>query len=344
MIKLLLVGADNSNAIERHYLKHMQNMSGIAGAELFGIQNLFMQHYQKSIFNKVLFRLGYRNIYKKINEQLLRKADEFKPDVVFVFKGMEVLPDTLKRFRSQGIKLVNYNPDSPFIFSGRGSGNPNVIKSLELYDLHFTYSEDIRREMELRHPEIPVRILPFGYELSDELYQLASAQPEIMKLCFVGNADRHRAALITALANKGVSIDVYGFFWPRFVKHKNITTYPAVLQDEFWLTLRKYRIQLNIMRPHNLMSHNMRTFEVPATGGIQLAPKNEEHRHFFKEGEEIFLFDDVEECISNIQHLLSLDAADSEKIREAARNRSVQSGYSYRDRANFVVESIKNLL
>lgn len=339
-----MVGADSPYAIERHYLRHLRDTKLIAKVELFAIQNLFLQYYHKNLFNKIIFRLGYKRIFKKINEQLLLKVSVFKPDVVLVFKGMEVLPSTIKKIRSFGIKIANYNPDSPFIFSGRGSGNSNVKNSIGLYDLHFTYSKEIKEELHQRLPDIPVEILPFGFELSDELYGRLVIQEEIIRPCFIGNADKSRASFISALANKGISIDVFGLYWNKFANHKNIHCHPARYNDDFWMTLRKYRVQLNLMRPHNENSHNMRSFEVPAVGGIQLAPDNEEHRSFFEDGKEIFLFNNVDECSEQIRYLLSLSATDADAIRSAARKRSLESGYSYKDRAEFVADNLSKFL
>ena len=57
-----------------------------------------------------------------------------------------------------------------------------------------------------------------------------------------------------------------------------------VESSDFWKVLRKYRVQLNLMRPHNLDSHNMRSIEVPAVGGIGLFPDTPDHERFFEKG------------------------------------------------------------
>ncbi|WP_315819859.1 hypothetical protein [Paraflavitalea speifideaquila] len=103
-------------------------------------------------------------ITQKINQQFKQKVKAFKPDIIWVFKGMEILPSSLEWARKQSIKLINYNPDNPFIFTGKGSGNSNVTNSIGLYDLHFTYNFAIKKELEERF-QSKVAYLPFGYEL-----------------------------------------------------------------------------------------------------------------------------------------------------------------------------------
>ena len=94
----------------------------------------------------------------------------------------------------------------------------------------------------------------------------------------------------------------------------------------FWKTLRKYRVQLNLMRPHNPDTHNMRSFEVPGVGGIQLAPDTDDHKTYFEPGKEIFLYKNLEECTSQIKKILALNTEDARKIRDHARMRSIDSG------------------
>jgi len=111
-----------------------------------------------------------------------------------------------------------------------------------------------------------------------------------------------------------------------------------------WKVLRKYRIQLNLMRSHNSDSHNMRTFEVPGIGGIMLAPDTVEHRLFFEDRKEVFLFKDFESAVRLIKEILTLPVERALQIRRAARQRSVTSGYRYADRAGLVLGELNALL
>ena len=146
------------------------------------------------------------------------------------------------------------------------------------------------------------------------------------------------------LANSGVKIDLYGNFWNKFISHPNVEIFGPLYEDGFWLTLRRYRVQLNLMRPHNLNAHNMRSFEIPAVGGIELALDTDDHKKYFKVDNEIFTYTDLEDCKRQIKKLLSFSIIDGQKIRELARERSVSSGYSYKSRTEEVLKKIKLLL
>lgn len=340
-MRILLVGSDYIWSIERLYRKYLA-AQGDVDVSLFAAQNQFYSWYERSTLHKAFFRFGYPGIYRKINDSLLREVEAFAPDVIWVFKGMEVLPSTLALLRREGIRLVNFNGDNPFIFSGRGSGNSNVVDSLPLYDLHFTYNLEVKSRLEKEYG-LRTAFLPFGFEIPDELFGECRMQPEIGKLCFVGNPDSHRAAFILELAGAGVPVDVYGNSWNRHLSHPAITIFPAAEGKEFWKVLRRYRIQLNLMRPHNEDSHNMRTFEIPGVGGIMLAPGTTEHRMFFKEDEEAFLFRDLADCVKKAKQILAFSDEEAEQIRIKARQRSLKDRYRYQDRAAEVSEHLRSL-
>ncbi|HEY8894491.1 MAG TPA: glycosyltransferase [Niastella sp.] len=339
-MKLLIAGSGEVWSLEKHYLKYLKE----AGVEvqLLPVQSIFYKYYNHSIVNKILYKLGLSRIDRVIANQLQQVVSNWKPDVMWVFKGMELSPDTLKQVKAQGIKLVNYNPDNPFIFSGRGSGNKNITNSIALYDLHFSYDTGTAEKIQQDY-NIPCKILPFGFELSEELYTACTQQEEIKKVCFVGNPDSQRGQFLNQLS-EAIPVEVYGEGWSEFVDSSKITVHAAVYGDEFWKTLYRYRVQLNLMRVHNPTSHNMRSFEVPGVGGIGLFPHTPDHATYFEEGKEIFLYRNINECIQCCKALLGMTAEEESNIRRAARLKSIQAGYSYRDRTLQALREIKGLL
>lgn len=342
-MRLLIVGSNQKWAIERIYFKYLKELN--PDTYLFAAQNLLHDYLNSSLINKVVFRLNLSNIYKKINDKLIEYVEEIRPDIVWVFKGMEVLPETLKLLRQKKIKLVNYNPDHPFIRSGRGSWNKNVFNSVGLYDLHFCYSRALMKKINDEY-KIRTEFLPFGFDLDDEVYEKASKLPEINRVCFIGNPDKIRADIIKYLINNGVKVDVYGHNWDRYFnigKNSNLKIYDAVYADAFWEVARKYRVQLNIFRPHNIGSHNMRTFEIPAVGGIQLAPDSPEHREFFEEGKEIFLYKDFSDIKKIITILRNYSDEKINELRINTRSRCIFSDYSYKGRSNRVINVLQTL-
>ena len=339
-MKLLIIGSDDVWSIDKLYYKYIKE-AGIE-VELIPTLSYFLKYLNKSIFNRVIHRLALTDIYVKINQALKKKVEDFAPDVAWIFKGMEIVPQTIQWMKDRGISIINYNPDSPFIFTDKGSGNKNVTNSIRLYDLHFTYNHEVMQELEQKL-HLRSAMLPFGFDISEETYSDCKSQEEIVKVCFIGTPDKKRVAFLKSLAEKGISYDVYGNDWNKVLKHPNVTVHKAVYGQEFWKVLRKYRVQLNLMRIHNEDSHNMRSFEVPAIGGIMVAPDTTEHRMYFEDKKEVFLYKDVSNCIEIIKNLLIIKKVDAEVIRTAARDRCLNSDYSYKSRANQALMHIDSL-
>ncbi|MCA0396372.1 MAG: glycosyltransferase [Bacteroidetes bacterium] len=334
-MRICIVGSEKVWSIDKLYYKYLVE-EGIDVA-MFPAHDLFHDYYYKSFVNKILYRTGISGILNGINSSFLQFVEEFKPDVVWVFKGMEISPKTLSFLHEREVFLVNYNPDNPFLFTGRGSGNRNITASIPYYDLFFTYDALIAERLKKEFGK-SVEILPFGYELEEADFESAKEKDEAIKLCFLGNPDKYRAAFILQLAEKikssGGQVVVVGNHWNTFIPdNSEIQVHPPVYGSAFWSTLRRYRVQLNIMRPHNLYSHNMRSFEIPAVGGIMLTPQTDDHARYFENGESAFFYKDLNEAAEKALYLLNMPVDDANLVRTKARGVSLANGYSYKERA-----------
>jgi len=340
-MRIYVVGSDYKWSIEKYYLEQWRQYDGVT-VELFPMQNLFYDYYYKSLVNKIKYRLGISTILSIINTRLLEEIDGFSPDVIFVFKGFELLPSTLVKLAKKNIFLVNYNPDDPFVFSSPGSGNKNIKQSIPLYNLHFSYNRETARRINTQY-QIPARELPFGfnYEFISELEFSVSDKNTV---AFIGNPDKVRVAFIKTLLRNDIKVSVFGEQWARHIRHENSMINGPVYGAELSPTIRDYRIQLNMMRPHNLMSHNMRTFEIPGAGGIQLAPYTLDHARFFEEGKTIFLYKSPSEAIEKIKFLKDLSNEQSAVLKQKAHQYTVDQGYTYKDRAAYAYQEIAGLL
>ncbi len=310
---------------------------------LFGIENIYGNYSNRNFFTKGLNKLGLSQyFFYQTNHQTIDYIKQHRPTHIIVFKGMQLYPATIAWCKKQGIFIANYNPDHPFILTGEGSGNSYVTDSVGLYDLHFCYSQLLRQQIESKY-QIPTVFLPFGYELSVETYALCEQVPEVEAVCFLANPDKERVIFIKELVNQGINLAIYGHQWQRYLSPSaQLSLHPLQFQQDYWQTLRKYAVQINRLRKHNVNSHNMRTFEVPAVGGIQLADDTDEHRQFFEADKEIFLFKTPAECAEKIKFLLNLSPQQRQVIRQVARKRSVQADYTYQNRAKILLEGLRS--
>jgi spore maturation protein CgeB len=339
-MKILMSHSKNTSLLAPQYFEAFKQM-GILAKGIFHTDHL----ETLAVTGKIAYRLFPKLWWDAINEDLIHQANEFIPDIILIFKGMEIYPKTLVTLRKKGILLVNYNPDHPYDYVSRGSGNQNVLNSIEQYHTYITYSDTIASDFRRKYPEIPIVVLPFGYSLTDAEYQEISNETEIKRTCFIGYADRQRALVIESLLKQDIAVDVYGPGWSSFF-NKNVgglNIRPSVSGVQYYRHLRRYRVQLNLFRNHNAYAHNMRSFEVPAAGGIMLAPDTVAHRSFFEADKEVFLYNSESEIPEKVQEILQLSDEKASVIRENARIRSVESGYDYPSRAVALLNILRNI-
>jgi hypothetical protein len=318
-MNFLIIGSNHRAALELIYKSELEILGFFV--DIFPAQEIFLDYYNYSIVNKLKYKLGISSIIKKIQVIIKAYIVENNPTNIIVFKGMEINPETILWIKNKGIKIYNYNPDHPFIFSGSGSGNRNVTKSIRLFDQYFSYAEDAVNE--LNRLGINSLKIPFGFDANGFEYNILTEENELVKACFLGNADKKRVEFINKLANCGLEIDVYGQNWNRFKMNKNIKIGSAKYGKEFWLTLQKYAVQINLLRPHNNSTHNMRSFDIPGAGGIMLAPRTPDHLTYYNDQEEIFLFNDIFEAITTAKSICKMSFEERQIIRQKARMASV---------------------
>lgn len=324
-MKILIIGSDYNWSIERVYRRELLKL----GHEVIHVpvQNWFYDFYYKSTMHKALVRLGLTRLQTKIQKRLLAELNGQFFDIIWVFKGMELTPETLQSIKRQTTRLINFNPDNPFIFSGKGSGNNNITQSIHLYDEHFTYDYEVKSRIESEFG-IKCTLVPFGFDNEVISTEELNEVEEIKAICFVGNPDGYRVGILQEILNNGLPLHVYGHDWSKHLKHPNLTIHGPVYGKEYYETLRKYRVQLNIMRVHNLGSHNMRSIEVPGCGGILLAPRTKDHEAFFEEDKEAFYYNNLKELAEKSDEILRLGFTEVAKIRIKASSR-VENDFSY---------------
>lgn len=336
-IKLLLIGSDYEWSVERSYLNALQEKQ--IDSYLYAVQNFFYDYYYTSLYHKIVFRLGLSTIFKKINKDLLLFVEQYAPTHIWIFKGMEVLPTTLQEWKSKGIKLINYNPDNPFIFTGSGSGNKNITNSICWYDWYLSYDRTVVKQ--LQQMNIHANLFPFAIDLADD-FKYPNDALSINKIAFIGNPDQERVLFLNQLADLKIPIDVYGHNWNKFSLHTGIEMYDALDKVSYQQLVPKYKAVLNLMRIHNLDSHNMRSLELPAYGGVQLASRTKDHADFFEEGKEIFLFSDAQEAAWQWHHIQELSTEDLQKGINSAQNK-LRLKHSYAARIDYFFNGLEQL-
>lgn len=343
-MKILFLGAFGKGALENFYVDGFGQFP--VSLEKFDITEKYYQKISSSLVNRVVNKLKPDYFFREINEALLSYVRNRHYDVVLVFKGLTLLPDTLLQLKKHTTLLCCYNPDHPFRFYSAGSGNRNILESISVYDLYINYARSVSAEMAKRYP-VKVATIPFGYDSrpfqkikADWLTALSE------KIIFVGSFDLERARFLKSIDEENLLIFGDQKWRTRTSAFRSLRMAFAgrgLYDDEYKLANQSAFASLNILRKQNLeeQSHNMRSFEVPGYGGLLLSNRTEEQEYFFEDMKEAVFFDDALE----LQEKLAFLKRNNHKvaqIKAAALSRSERSGYSYLNRSREMYELFRD--
>jgi len=279
-----------------------------------------------------LFKIKELNLCKKIE-----KIDFKKYDVVIVYKGTFLKPECIDfmREKNNDLKIVCYNPDDPF---NKASSNSNILESLNKYDIYFIWSKKLKRELENRN--IFAYYMPFAADLELHNRNFFENLDIKYKVSFIGNWDEEREKWLSSIDNKD-DLALFGNNWTYKLKTKELLKciQGAAIGKEFVKVAQESIININILRLQNKNSNNMRTFELPASGGFCLHEYSEEVEEFFKSGEEIEFFKNSEELNDKIKFYVN-NPESAKQIAKNSYNRLISSNYTYDERVNQILEVI----
>ncbi|RYE58776.1 MAG: glycosyltransferase family 1 protein [Sphingobacteriales bacterium] len=341
-MKILIIGSFGKGALENNYVRGFKAI-GIE-PEKFEITESYYKRISRGIVNKVYNKINPAFYFTQINKELGIFISQRKYDVILVFKGLTLFPETIKLLKTYTTIIACYNPDHPYEFYSEGSGNRNILDSIRLYDLYFTYSKNIAKGLSQKF-NVASFVIPFGFEPNP----IPRSEGEYANhWLMLGSYDKARADFLVSLNLD--SIQVYGEQkWSTRNKGNLIDTKyfqgKALFENEYFVACKEANGVFNYLREQNIAegSHNMRTFEVPGAGGLLISQRTEEQSDFFEEDAEAIYFDTITELKERLQYL-ERNHQKISAMKSAALKRAMSSGYTYHHRSKQMAAILKSSL
>ena len=236
----------------------------------------------------------------RINDEIKRVAEAFRPDLVLSIKGEAVKPETIEWIREKlGAKTALWYPDDPRFFN-------SLVKYIApSYDHIFTASEkaiNMYKEMGCEK----VHFLPFACEpiVHKKLSLLNDGcASNNLDVVFVGTYAQRRGRLIKALEKSGIRVEVYGPYWKYFKRGGNV--HDGVYGPEMVKVFNSAKIVLNIHINDDLpYKVNMRTFEAAGCRSFLLTDKSYGLEKMFVCGSEVVCYENEKELIELAKYYL----------------------------------------
>ncbi len=262
------------------------------------IPNLFSRVWS----DRVAWRLAWQLFAKSANRKLLLAANQFQPDLTLVISPLLLHPHSIQALKQHGLVFVFFT-DNP-IDAHHTHSNAWVQQGFRLWDASLIWSQELVQRL-LANGVKKATLHPFCSDVQYHFPQ-RQAQPDY-DVAFIGNWDssRKREQYLQAIAN--YRLGLWGSnYWHTHCQEPALkglcqgmcsyTEIPAVLGSA--------KIGLNLLRPQNEAGHNIRTFEIPATGSLMLSERSQELLNLFAEDREAVYFSSPGELRQKVDYLL----------------------------------------
>lgn len=306
-MKILMVGTAYPWALENWYFNAFVRLG--MTVDRFSVENhgLLRHDPTPSLPRRAADRLLSPVSDAVVRRTLLAYLENRNYDLVLVFKGMWFDLGFLEKCRAVAgnARWINYYPDDPMNLGSRGSSNAKIVKAIPFFDLYLIWTPRLIPALESRGAK-RVACLPFGFdsEAHRPLAGIIEASPCFVS--FVGAWDREREAILTSLAD--FDLRIYGENWHRIAYGSPLQrrVFPGnVFGSELARIIGESAVSLNLLRNQNSGAHNMRSFEIPAMGGVALTTRSEEQQKWFPEGEAALMFSEPNELRAGLERLLA---------------------------------------
>lgn len=336
--RVMLVGQFGPGSLERSY----RAAFGSLGYEVtsFDITQTIERHCRLGRWGRTFNSfVPVEPWIRKANRDLVTQAFTFQPDYLLTFGHYPIQPGALAQIRaSNNTALIHVWPDTLL-----NVGN-NLISCLPLFDLIASYSqasvEQLRRLGAERVAWIPLA--------GDPSLHSAAECSESEKACygsdvtFIGGWRPEREAILSTLGS--FNLKIWGPDWGRRCRGnravvKNWKGRP-LYDTEFAKAVASSKINLNIIDPSNYPAANMRFFEIPMAGGLQVSSPCPEMELEFLHGEHLFYYRDDKE-LSDLIATLIADTPLRTRVAQAGQAK-VLAKQTYTDRVRSILEQFEN--
>lgn len=327
---VLIVGEDEVGRLEWSYAKAFQHLGWAAHFwdPRKSLNRVARGHRLGQLFSTFVHVEPW---VRKSNLQLLKLADDLRPDLVLVISTSGVRAGTLAQIKVRVPRSLIYcvYPDPP------NNLDNDRIHCLPFFDRVTTSSPAWVDAFE-RFGAARVFYLPFGADTQLHKAQVRDSSNRALShdVVFIGNWRYEREIFLEQLAE----FDLY-IWGDNYWKSRTRPGSPLrarwggrpITGAEASQVFAASKILLNFMDPSTWPGPNMRSFEQPACRAFVLANRTPALVDMFKEGETIECFDSIEEARNKIRYYLSNEDA-RRRIAEAGYHFVVEGGHTYVDR------------
>ncbi|QIS03242.1 glycosyltransferase [Nocardia brasiliensis] len=270
-----------------------------------------------------------------VHDRIDSAAAEFKPDLLFAFKAVHL--DQQRLLSTPADLRVHYSPDD---VSNPANTSADYLAYESEWDLVVTTKRHNVPELHARGAR-GVRFVRSAY---DPAWHHRCARRAVRRYLagFIGARRPDRSPLLVELAREyGPDLVVHGPGWRRTrqLRATSAALGGAVYGEHFAVAVASITANLVLLNSDNRDTHTCRSFEIPASGGLFVGQRTEEHAQLLDEGTECFLFSDGAELREILARCARRPEA-VERVAAAGYRRITGERHRYVDRAEEIIDAL----
>lgn len=286
----------------------------------------------------------------KLNDDLVNVVIQFKPELVFIYRGTHVYPHTIEEIKKNQPNCViyGYNNDDPF-----AKGHPpwlwrHFLKSVPKYDLVFAYRHHNLNDL-LRIGAKRVELLRSWF-ISGINHPIVLSEIDKEKyecdVVFIGHYENDgRLEYLEEIVRNGFRLRLFGpgYEWDKILEKskilKHLLPIHLVWNEDYNKALAGGKIALCFLSKLNRDTYTRRCFEIPATGTLLLSEFSDDLLTIYRMGEEADFFKTKEEMIFKIKMYLN-NVTHCNSVAVNGHKRVINDGHDIVSRMKYVLETI----
>lgn len=297
------------------------------------------------LLNKIQGKYYYGLPLYRLNRDIIKKVDEFRPDIVFFYHCMVVFRSTYRRIKKMGISFFTYTNDDPFSSVLKKPWCRKFHDSLPMADWNFVY----RKKNILDYNEIGlvnVSVLK-PYYIKNSNFPMGKQR--IIPIAFMGHWENDgRDEYVEALLGAKVPLFIYGddATWSRSRLYKRLkdeqVLRPRKIGAEYNSTINELLLDIVFLSKLNNDTYTRRCFEIPATKTCMICEYTDDMNEMFPENECAVYFKSPSDLVVKTQYYLN-HPEECERIGRNAYIRLSEIGGSEVDRCQEIINKYFDL-
>lgn len=281
--------------------------------------------------NWLRFRYPVGPFVWRINRDLLRSVEDYRPDVVWFDKPIFFTAETMEIIKKSGAQIAFYVQDSPFGPRNDGCWH-QFMQVYRLADLHCVLREaDIPRYSARGIPWIKITLC-FDPEMHVPPQIAIGDNARDREISYIGHPYEQRPVFLLKLAREHhLPVYVNGIRdqWLRALPSKDLQYFVLggfLAGEDYRTAIWKSKINLSFVTEDNEEDIALKAMEIAGCGGFLLALRTPGHQAIFEEDREAVFFSSIEECADKCRFYLGRPDL-REFIALRGHERAVRSGY-----------------